>query len=244
MSEQLKESLSAAMDGETDAFELRRVLDEAGQSRDLREQWYRYHVMRDVLRGDRYDGKLRGELQAAFQEPAAAAAEPAEAVIVAEASAPTTRRRRVWMPRLGATAVAAAVAMTVLIGGGAFEQGGEEIAASAFSIAAEPAAMGSLTRAPIAGGVAAPRPGLQRRVALTEQQRQQGLMLRHIQQRAMNQASMASFVKFATFDSSLAGGSLRAAQTFTPSEGAATKRAAQADAIYPESVTDHAHAAP
>ena len=29
MSEQLKEALSAAMDNETDAFELRRVLDEA-----------------------------------------------------------------------------------------------------------------------------------------------------------------------------------------------------------------------
>ena len=40
MSEQLRESLSAAMDDEADAFELRRMLDEAQGDEALREQWH------------------------------------------------------------------------------------------------------------------------------------------------------------------------------------------------------------
>ena len=36
--------------GEADAFELRRVLDEAKGDAELREQWHRLHLIRDAVR--------------------------------------------------------------------------------------------------------------------------------------------------------------------------------------------------
>ena len=73
MSEQLRESLSAAMDDEADAFELRRVLDEAKADADLREQWYRFHVVRDALSSgmEHYRPELRERIWAALNEPEA-----------------------------------------------------------------------------------------------------------------------------------------------------------------------------
>ena len=41
MSEKLKESLSAVVDGEADEFELRRVLDEINRDQILAESWER-----------------------------------------------------------------------------------------------------------------------------------------------------------------------------------------------------------
>ena len=71
MSEQLRESLSAAMDDEADAFELRRMLDEAQDDEALREQWHRYHLVRDVL-GDKmragYPRQLRSSTWQALLE--------------------------------------------------------------------------------------------------------------------------------------------------------------------------------
>ena len=52
MSEQLKESLSAVMDGEADEFEIRRVLNEAADDPELRGVWERYHLVRSVMRGE------------------------------------------------------------------------------------------------------------------------------------------------------------------------------------------------
>ena len=57
MSEQLKESLSAVMDGEADEFEIRRVLNEAADDPELRGVWERYHLVRSVMRGE---GRTRG----------------------------------------------------------------------------------------------------------------------------------------------------------------------------------------
>ena len=51
MSEKLKESLSAVIDGEADEFELRRVLDEMNRDDMLVGSWERYHVIGSVLRG-------------------------------------------------------------------------------------------------------------------------------------------------------------------------------------------------
>ena len=51
MTEQLKEALSAVVDGEADVFELRRVLDEVGRSEELTEAWRRYHLIGERLRG-------------------------------------------------------------------------------------------------------------------------------------------------------------------------------------------------
>ncbi len=53
MTEQLKQSLSAVVDGEADAFELRRVLDELEHDAELRATWSRYHLIGSVIRGER-----------------------------------------------------------------------------------------------------------------------------------------------------------------------------------------------
>jgi len=53
MTEQLRQSLSAVIDGEADAFELRRVLDELDRDPELRAAWDRYHLIGSVLRGER-----------------------------------------------------------------------------------------------------------------------------------------------------------------------------------------------
>ena len=45
MSEKLKGSLSAVIDGEADEFELRRVLDEVDKNEELRSTWERYHLI-------------------------------------------------------------------------------------------------------------------------------------------------------------------------------------------------------
>ncbi|MGB0733557.1 MAG: MucB/RseB C-terminal domain-containing protein [Pontibacterium sp.] len=52
MSDRLKESVSALMDDEVDTFELRRVLTQLGEQPEAAETWRRYHIQRDILKGD------------------------------------------------------------------------------------------------------------------------------------------------------------------------------------------------
>ncbi len=52
MSEQLRESLSALMDGEANAFEVRRVLDEVRRDAELRKVWNRWQRVSAALQGD------------------------------------------------------------------------------------------------------------------------------------------------------------------------------------------------
>ena len=48
----LRESLSAAIDGEAEPLELRRVLNAASEDPELRERWHRAHLIGTVLRGE------------------------------------------------------------------------------------------------------------------------------------------------------------------------------------------------
>jgi negative regulator of sigma E activity len=196
MTEQLRESLSAAMDNEADAFELRRVLDEAKQDSDLREQWYRFALARDVMRGDmqNYQPGLRESIWQALNETEnqdADVTQPLRDVSVD----PQQNQRSPWIGRLTGTAVAAVVAVLVMVNGGVFDS---EI---------EPAADYAGVQPALSGGELAPV--MYQQATPIDQQRQQALMLHHIQQRAMNQASLASFVKVATF---------RSAPTLVPAE--------------------------
>lgn len=52
MSEQLRESLSAVMDGEANAFEVRRVLDEVRRDAELRKVWNRWQLVSAALHND------------------------------------------------------------------------------------------------------------------------------------------------------------------------------------------------
>ncbi len=195
MSEQLRESISAAMDGEADAFELRRVLDEATHDDELREQWHRFHLMRDLMRDSSqfYHPRLREGIRSALQQPQSDDVEVADLVLAAESSA-TMPTKVSWLGRIGGTAVAAAVAAVVMINGGVFEdKPGAEFADREFSTPDLAA-----TQAPNTISV---EPVLYQRATDLDKQRQNALMLHHIQQRAMNQAGMTSFVKMATFTS-------------------------------------------
>lgn len=48
----LRESLSAAIDGEAEPLELRRALNAAGEDPELRERWHTAHLIGTVLRGE------------------------------------------------------------------------------------------------------------------------------------------------------------------------------------------------
>jgi len=52
MSERLRESLSALMDGEANALEVRRVLDEVRRDAELRKAWDRWQRLSAALQGD------------------------------------------------------------------------------------------------------------------------------------------------------------------------------------------------
>jgi sigma-E factor negative regulatory protein RseA len=186
MSEQLRESLSAAMDGEADAFELRRVLDEAKQDDALREQWHRFHLVRDVLCANikHYHPDLRERIWSGLNEPVDDADSNAELVLAAEAIAQGDKRSP-WVGRITGTAVAAAVAVAVMLNGGVFEDQAPS---------QELVGTGQL---PGGGGL---EPVMYSQATPVDQQRQNALMLHHIQQRGMNQAGVASFVKLATFN--------------------------------------------
>lgn len=195
MSEQLRESISAAMDGEADAFELRRVLDEAAHDDELREQWHRFHLMRDLMRdgSQLYHPQLREGIRSAMQQPRSDDVEVSDLVVATDSSANAPRRVS-WLGRIAGTAVAAAVAVAVMFNGGVFEdKPSQEFADREFSTPelANMQASSAINLAPV----------LYQQATDVDKQRQNALMLHHIQQRAMNQAGMTSFVKMATFTS-------------------------------------------
>ncbi|WP_019625630.1 sigma-E factor negative regulatory protein [Thioalkalivibrio sp. ALJT] len=108
MNEQVSknERLSALVDGETDDFETRRLMDELVKSERDRARWERYHLIGDSLRGG-----MRRTAPARFMDDIhkALADEPALQV----AQTPAHPR---WLKPVAGTGVAAAVAMVTLVG--------------------------------------------------------------------------------------------------------------------------------
>lgn len=193
MSEQLKESLSAVIDGEADAFELRRVLDEAKVNDELREQWHRYHLLRDHMQHEHHQAKpsLRDAIWAELsQEGGEGLIDVPEAADVAGGSQQDTERTP-WLGRITGMAVAASVAMLVVINGGVFQEDGEfgNDIAGINSSATLPVDAESVHLIPVVRDVP----------NASDVQRQNAYMLYHIQRQAMNQPSMASFAKMLTY---------------------------------------------
>ncbi|MGA0839927.1 MAG: sigma-E factor negative regulatory protein [Pseudomonadales bacterium] len=99
MTEQLRQSLSAVVDSEADAFELRRVLDELERDPALRASWMRYHLIGSVIRGehqalegqtaDRLGRPLRVEPHTTLMPLTMAAASPVD-----DGRGPVDRRTR------------------------------------------------------------------------------------------------------------------------------------------------------
>jgi sigma-E factor negative regulatory protein RseA len=195
MSEQLKASLSAVMDGEADEFEIRRVLNEAAEDSELRGVWARYHLVRSVMRGE---GRARGvgtdALRARFWMQVDADDTPADdlpdASNVAVASSRSTWR--IWGQRVAGVAVAAGVAAAVIVG---FPGNDNGVARQTPNVAVAERA----PPAPIAlfddelGGRAVP--------AALDLQRAQAYMLHHAHHVALNNRSVVPFVKVAAFES-------------------------------------------
>jgi len=183
MSEKLRESLSAAVDGEADEFELRRVLDELPKDALLRSAWSRYHLIGAVVRSERMVSRsLRERVWAELDLEAADMTPVPE---VQPAAAGEDRGRAPWASLAG-MAVAAAVAFAVVLVG--IESGVDEESAGPAVVASAPVAP------PTTGGVVLTR-------AMTPQERDhiQSLMLRHTQQLGMNQPGLAAFTKMVTY---------------------------------------------
>lgn len=139
--ESLHEALSAAIDGEADELELRRVLNAVRDDPELHARWERMHLVGEALRGtslavhQRQTAAWRGQTEGAADElpPQSAAG-----------GRPAGRR---WFLRVAGGGIAAAVAVAVAV---VLYVGGEETAPApeGNAVAAAPAAPENLAQLP------------------------------------------------------------------------------------------------
>lgn len=192
MSEQLRESLSAAMDGEADAFELRRVLDEAKNDPELRTLWYRQHLIRSVMRGEALanPANLRERILAGMSELDDESLD--EGVVIPQAIREAPAEKPRWPGRLAGTAVAAAVAMLVVFNGDLFT-GGDDGAGFVAPEIAQTAQISGAAAAPVMYDIVTP----------ADRQRTDALIVHHLQQNALNRSGGFSFVRLVGFDRQL-----------------------------------------
>lgn len=204
MSERLKESMSAVMDGEADEFELRRVLDEVNGNPELLQTWQRYHAIGAHLSGEQHAqallpaGSMQHMADAVWETlgtEAAQADNPGVDVAVAAQSlvsaGPTLVANAEQQPApskggLGVRtglAVAASVALMVTVGFFVFEQQQEQP-----QLAQEPL------------NIEGPVFQVTTQASPSDLQRANAYMLHHVQQTALNKAGVASFVKVVTFE--------------------------------------------
>ena len=204
MSERLKESMSAVIDGEADEFELRRVLDEVSHNPELLQTWQRYHAIGAHLSGEQRAQELLpvGSMQAmadavweTLGSEAAQADNPEAEVAVGAASVmssgptlvPDTEQQappsKGGLSALTGLAVAASVALMVTVGYFAFEeqQSQPQVAQQALDI-----------EGPVFQVTTQASP--------SDLQRANAYMLHHVQQTALNKAGVTSFVKVVTFE--------------------------------------------
>jgi sigma-E factor negative regulatory protein RseA len=205
MNEQLRQSLSAVVDGEADAFELRRVLDELDRDPELRATWMRYHLIGSVIRGEH--AALRGATADRLGQPLAVAAEiassrPTHAV---DAAADTAGPRAPGVcARAGLlTAASAFVALSALVSGllltGSDTQDQRQSAglAQPQSSASQLPSMTSAV-APSEAQPGEAQPG-EAQPAPVNEQWVQAYMLQHAQQQGLDQRGVISLVRPATY---------------------------------------------
>lgn len=226
MSEQLREALSAIVDGEASNFELRRVLDEISKDESLQTTWHNYHLMRSAMHGENtvnvsgMSDRIWAELD--FEAVVDNEAEPT--ITVEEQAAEPPRRR--WGVALGSGAIAAAVATVLLVSGNlpgtgdagapsqiaqetTSEQTSEQRDGFAVQTGDYEVTVADAVQAVNVGvtteGVADTDidygPGFVRLADMTPQQRAytDGRVMRHIQQRGMNHSNLLSFTKMVTY---------------------------------------------
>ncbi len=106
MTDKMRESLSAVMDGEADELELQRVLRQIGEDEPLRQTWMRYHAASAAVSGQTVTHvhvDISSRVRAALDDDADARS--------------ADSRWQAWRRPLASFAVAASVAATVVLGG-------------------------------------------------------------------------------------------------------------------------------
>jgi sigma-E factor negative regulatory protein RseA len=205
MNERLRQSLSAVVDGEADAFELRRVLDELERDPELRAAWMRYHLIGSVIRGEHL--ALRGTTADRLGKPLAVVGESVgstrtqttDAAADLVATRVSGRRSRAAL----LTAATAFVALSVL-GSGLLLTGSETSDQSASvgyapsqSRMSQPQILVSQPPPPIpAAELSAAEPSAPE---LVNQQWVQVYMLQHAQQQGLDQRGVISLVRPASY---------------------------------------------
>lgn len=185
MSEKLRESLSAIVDDEADEFELRRVLNELDKNPELKASWDRFHLIGSVMRREhsRRAIDLRERVWLALDGVQAHANIDTEEALTEPVSVRDSRRP--WLGWMTGVAVAASVALAVVIGFGGFNDTNEGAAPGNAEVVATDPAADNLE------SVLKP--------SVSDEERMAALTIFHIQQRAMNQPSIADFARLATY---------------------------------------------
>ena len=129
MSEQLRESLSALMDDEANELEVQRLLGEMAAADDLRQTWVRYHVARNVLKGQSLEHR-RIDLSQRVRDA------------IAQEKPPLASAASRLLRPVASFAVAASVAATVVLGGQQLSQLGNTGSEQAGSLVAGMAPVG------------------------------------------------------------------------------------------------------
>ncbi|MDX2423363.1 MAG: MucB/RseB C-terminal domain-containing protein [Amphritea sp.] len=134
MSEQPKEALSALMDNEVGDFELRSLLKQSAENKELPEQWQRYHVASSLLKNEQLSN---GDISAAVMQ--AVDLEPA----LEKASVDTAEKeglfRKSFFKPLMSMAVAASVTAVVILGGQNFGLNSQSTVDASLAQAPQPA---------------------------------------------------------------------------------------------------------
>ena len=217
MTEQLRQSLSAVVDGEADAFELRRVLDELDRDPELRATWDRYHLIGSVIRGERTLKSrsaarvLERRVPLAVRESAPAANNPDGMFSGMAGQAPAARRFRSGRrrPAVVGLAVAASVVLAAAIvlqhfGGVPAPVVNQPIAAEVDAGVTASAGQRQMVALDTVGiEPAARKPQLAERSVRPGSQadlrRAKAYMLQHAQQQGLEQRGVMSLVKMATY---------------------------------------------
>ncbi len=105
MSDKQNETLSALMDGELDEMSLHRVLNQMDDGSELKETWSRYHLQRDVIKGDVSEFSTL-DISSAIHD-----AIGEEAVIES-----TSQQPKNWWKAVAGLSVAASVTFAVVLG--------------------------------------------------------------------------------------------------------------------------------
>src|SRR5262245_39892269 len=187
MSEQLRESLSAAMDGEAGEFELKRVLNELSTNEDLRGSWERYHLVRGLLRRELGNGTPTD-----LPERLWARIDADESFEQGDDGLTDNRARPRGLGPITGVAVAAGVALTVVLGVNLFPSARDD------AYVADRATPIETETTPVAVEVISPLNAYPSRL---DMKRTQAYMLHHAQHTALNeQGSALPFAKVAAFE--------------------------------------------